>query len=44
MSTTYTDINKNTPIDFEVVTQKIKDSGLANVGKATIREVGKANQ
>ncbi len=41
MSTTYTDINKNTPIDFEVVTQKIKDSGLANVGKATIREVVK---
>ncbi len=30
---------KNTPIDFTIVEQTIKDSGLANVGRATIREI-----
>ena len=29
---------KNTPINFEVVSQKIKESGLKSVGKASIRE------
>lgn len=32
---------KNTPINYEVVTQKIKESGLQSVGKASIREVKK---
>ncbi len=31
--------NKNTAINYEVVNQKIKDSGLKNVGKASIREL-----
>ena len=31
--------NKSTPIDFDTVALKIKESGLDNVGKATIREV-----
>jgi len=31
--------NKNTPIDFEIVSQKIKDSKLENVGTASIREI-----
>lgn len=30
---------KTTPIDSEIVFRKIKDSGLASVGKATIREL-----
>jgi len=30
---------KNTPINFETVKLKIEESGLKNVGKATIREV-----
>jgi len=30
---------KNTPIDYEIVNQKIKESGLQSVGKATIREI-----
>jgi aspartate/methionine/tyrosine aminotransferase len=29
----------NTPIPYEVVKQKIKESGLPSVGKATIREI-----
>jgi len=33
--------NKNTPIDSQAVLQKIKDSGLESVGRATIREVKK---
>ena len=33
--------NKNTPINFEVVKKKIKESGLENVGNATIREIVK---
>lgn len=32
---------KNTPIDFNIVTQKISDSKLDSPGKATIREVKK---
>lgn len=32
---------KETPISYEVVSRKIKESGLANVGRATIREVVK---
>lgn len=31
--------NKNTPIDFEIVSQKIKESKLENVGTASIREI-----
>ena len=31
--------NKNTAIDFEIVNQKIKESGLKTVGKASIREL-----
>ena len=31
----------NTPINSEVVSRKIKDSGLASVGQATIREIKK---
>ncbi len=30
---------KDTPIDYEIVTQKIAESGLENVGKSSIREV-----
>lgn len=33
--------NKNTPIDYQIVTQKIKDSKLESPGKASIREVKK---
>ena len=32
---------KNTPIDFQMVSQKIKDSKLDSVGGATIREIKK---
>lgn len=32
---------KNTPIDYEVVNRKIKESGIKNVGEATIREIKK---
>ncbi len=32
---------KNTPIDFQIVSQKIKDSRLDSVGGATIREIKK---
>lgn len=38
MNNPITDV-KNTPIDFSIVEQAIKDSGLPNVGKATIREI-----
>ncbi len=31
----------NTPIPYEIVNRKIKESGLASVGKATIREIVK---
>ncbi len=31
----------NTPIDAEIVNQKIKESGLASVGRASIREIKK---
>lgn len=31
----------NTPIDYQLVTQKIKDSKLASVGRASIREIKK---
>jgi aspartate/methionine/tyrosine aminotransferase len=30
---------KNTPIDFQIVLQKIKDSKLENIGRSTIREI-----
>ena len=33
--------NKNTPIDFQTVTQKIKESKLESPGRASIREVKK---
>jgi aspartate/methionine/tyrosine aminotransferase len=32
---------KNTPINYEIVKQKIEESGLPNVGKASIRELVK---
>jgi aspartate/methionine/tyrosine aminotransferase len=32
---------KNTPINYEVVSRKIKESGLESVGKASIREIKK---
>jgi len=32
---------KDTPINYEVVTQKIKESGIPSVGMATIREIKK---
>lgn len=32
---------KNTPIDFQTVTQKIKDNKIENPGKASIREIKK---
>ena len=34
-------IKKNTPIDYEVVHSKIKESGLADLGQGTIREIVK---
>lgn len=34
-------MNRNTPIDYDVVTEKIKESGLESVGNASIREVKK---
>jgi aspartate/methionine/tyrosine aminotransferase len=33
--------NKNTPIDYQVVAQKIKESKLENIGKASIRSIKK---
>jgi len=33
--------SKNTPIDFQIVSQKIKDSKLDSPGKASIREIKK---
>jgi aspartate/methionine/tyrosine aminotransferase len=33
--------NKNTPIDYELVTQRVRDSGLESPGKASIREIKK---
>ena len=32
---------KNTPINYEVVSRKIKESRIENIGKATIRELKK---
>lgn len=32
---------RNTPIDYEIVNQKIKENKLPNVGKASIREIKK---
>jgi aspartate/methionine/tyrosine aminotransferase len=32
-------IKKDTPINFNIVEEKIKESGLENIGKATIREI-----
>jgi len=32
---------KNTPIDYDIVSQKIKESGLTEVGSASIREIKK---
>jgi aspartate/methionine/tyrosine aminotransferase len=34
-------MEKNTPIDFKTVKQKIQDSGLADIGFASIREIVK---
>ena len=34
-------MNKKTPIDYNVVTEKIKESGLRSLGTATIREIKK---
>ncbi len=34
-------MTRNTPIDYEIVTQKIKESGLSEVGSASIREIKK---
>ncbi|MBN1253441.1 MAG: pyridoxal phosphate-dependent aminotransferase [Bacteroidales bacterium] len=34
-------INKETPINFEIVNNKIKEAGLEKVGNATIREIVK---
>ena len=34
-------MDKATPIDFEIVSQKIQESGLKEVGTATIREIKK---
>lgn len=36
---TSSDIRINTPIDFNIVKQKIEESKLPNVGKASIREI-----
>lgn len=30
---------KNTPVNFEIVSQKIKESGIENIGRASIREL-----
>ncbi len=30
---------RNTPIDYSIVNQKIKESGLQSVGTSTIREI-----
>ena len=32
---------KDTPIDYDIVSQKFQESSIANIGKATIREVKK---
>jgi len=32
---------KNTPIDYEVVTRKFEESGIKNIGEASIREIKK---
>jgi len=32
---------KNTPINYDIVTQKVKESGLTEVGSASIREIKK---
>ncbi|MBN2174395.1 MAG: pyridoxal phosphate-dependent aminotransferase [Bacteroidales bacterium] len=32
---------KNTPIDYEIVSEKIAASGIGNIGQATIREIKK---
>ena len=32
-------MKKNTPINYEIVSQKITESGIPNVGKASIREI-----
>ncbi|RUA27134.1 MAG: pyridoxal phosphate-dependent aminotransferase [Bacteroidetes bacterium] len=34
-------MTKNTPIDYDIVSQKISESGLAEVGSASIREIKK---
>ncbi len=34
-------MTKNTPINYDIVSQKIKESGLKEVGTATIREIKK---
>jgi aspartate/methionine/tyrosine aminotransferase len=34
-------MTKNTPIDYEIVSQKIKESGLSEVGSSSIREIKK---
>lgn len=34
-------MNKNTPVDFEIVSNKIKESGLPSLGTASIREIDK---
>ena len=33
--------NKNTPLDYQIVTQKVKESKLESPGKASIREIKK---
>ncbi|MCK7524528.1 MAG: hypothetical protein MZV64_46365 [Ignavibacteriales bacterium] len=33
--------NKNTPIDYQIVTQKVKESKLESPGRASIREIKK---
>lgn len=32
---------KDTPINYQVVTEKIEASGISNIGTATIREIKK---
>ena len=34
-------MKKDTPINYDIVSQKIKESGIKNVGKASIREIKK---
>jgi aspartate/methionine/tyrosine aminotransferase len=34
-------MNKNTPVDYEIVSNKISESGLPSVGNASIREIVK---